>query len=170
MVTNCQPWCEENLQTYERLLHLEQNMICHNGTPFLGRRQDYFAGIQHRGDLFLDPDTGISIGRVSRKHITIQEICNLLNVNHKRVLMIYQHSGRGNFHIRLTEIANNCLRYNGRYDKGVLYYCVYEGRRVAMFFISRCKKRIQAIQNEPRLSRLYINDQRRRVWGNGHIA
>jgi len=163
MVTNCQPWCEENLQTYERLLHLEQNMICHNGTPFLGRRQDYFAGIQHRGDLFLDPDTGISIGRVSRKHITIQEICNLLNVNHKRVLMIYQHSARGNFHELLTEIIDNCLRY----DEGVLYYCVYEGGRVAMFFISRNRKRIQAIQNG---LRLYINDQGRRVWGNGHIA
>lgn len=164
MVTNCQRWSEENLQTYERLLYLERNMICHNGNPFLKGRQDYFAGIQHEGDLFLDPDTGISIGRrVLRKHITIPEICYLLNVNRKRVLMIYQHSARGNFRELLKKIIDNRLKY----DEGVLYYCVYEGGRVAMFFISQNRKRIQAIQNG---LHLYINDQGRRVWGNGHIA
>jgi hypothetical protein len=58
---------------------------------------------------------------------------------------------RGGFHRRLTRIKNRLLEY----DQRVRYCCVYEGRRVAMFFISQNKKRIQAIQDS---LRLYIND------------
>lgn len=167
MVTDRQPWSQENLQAYGRLLHLGQNMICHADVTFSGRRRDYFAGIQHNRDLFLDPDTGISIDRqVHRKHIKVSEICNLLNghVNHNRVLMIYQHSPRRPFHEQLAQIGDALLNYNQENR----WYCIYEGRQVAMFFVSRNQKRIQRIQD---CLRLYINDrERERVWGNGHIA
>jgi hypothetical protein len=167
MVTDHQPWSEVNLLTYRRLLHLGQvSMICHADTTFSGRRKDYFAGIQHAGDLFLDPDTGISTGQASRRHITVPEICGLLNchVNRKRVLMIYQHSARGDFHERLTQIGNMLLENCNQRVR----YCVYQARRVAMFFISQNKKQIRAIQD---YLCLYINDiEGGKVWGNGHIA
>lgn len=131
------PWEEEDLQTYGRLLNLNPANICHGREIFVNRRdprKDYFADIPNKCDLFLDPDTGISTAdHPTKKHITIGEIQRLLDGN--RVLMVYQHS---------THSRDRFPKVRGM-PRGVSYY-PFKCGQVAMFFISLSKKRIKAIK------------------------
>ena len=143
MLTDFQLWKAKDLRTYRRLLNLrEESTICHEHETFTNHqigRHNYFAGIPNKCDLFLDPDTGISTGNhLTEKHITINEISNLLNDggNRDRVLMVYQHSTRSRD--RFPKIGSMLRR--------VPYY-PFKCGQVAMFFISLSKNRIKAIKN-----------------------
>ncbi len=142
MITDGIRWSEKDLETYRRLLRLGmQQPIYHEGLPFNGDRTHYFHDIPD-GDLFLDPDTGIATGKSTRKHISILEIKKLLDSDpaHQRVLIVYQHSARGNFHSRLDAIG-------GKISENIfgIHLATYECGHVALFFVSHSRARIRQI-------------------------
>ena len=146
MITGREPWTEEDLLTYRRLLGLRSNIICHEYSIFSGRREQYFRGTEHDGDLLLDPDTGIYTGvRVpTRKHITVPEIRCLLE-RHETctpLLIVYQHSARGLLREKLMGIQKTLLQ-----EIPGTRCIAYEGGCVAMFFISKDRARIQCTYN-----------------------
>ena len=96
MITDERPWTEEELSIYDRLLNLESvGKLVNSQRTFTVQRQDYFNSIDHRGDLFLDPDTGIAAINITRKHVAIKEIDFLLMKNKSRVIAVYQHNAQG---------------------------------------------------------------------------
>ena len=144
MITDVNPWSEGDLKTYKKLLKVSSNtLICHHNQIFEGPRRDYFNRIQHSGDIFFDPDTGIATGSAKRKHIKITEIDDLLNSN--RLFLVYQHSAHGSFHIRLQLIGNQLKKSIQN-----VCLCVYECGQVAMFFISLDEERLSKIQESLR--------------------
>lgn len=142
MITDAKPWSKIDLETYRRLLRLEStNPICHGESTFSVGREEYFNEVFQDVDVFLDPDIGIATGGASRKHVKVVELRTLLGKS-DRVLMVYQHSGRGPFHKRLLEIRNTIAAGIPSVNS-----TIYECGRVAMFFISLSKTRIHKIQN-----------------------
>jgi hypothetical protein len=141
MITDETAWSEQDLNTYRRLLSLDSsNSVCHGESTFCGDRYDYFSQVPQDIDVFLDPDTGIATSGASRDHVKISELGTLLG-NSDRLLMVYQHSARGSFHGRLEQIQN-------KLSEGVpgIHCCIYECGRVAMFFLSMTRSRVQSIQ------------------------
>jgi hypothetical protein len=108
-------------------------------------------------DVFLDPDIGIATSNGRRGHIKVLEIGKLL-AKSDRVLIVYQHSGRGSFHERLLKITDAVS-----HDIPGVHCAVYECGQVAVFFISLSKGRIHEIQNGLREYLRGITDSR--VWG-----
>lgn len=146
MLTDPQLWKARDLRTYRRLLnplnlcgvniilcHINDNETFTNSQT---RRKKYFSisNKYDKYDIFLDPDIGIAPPSGSKKgHITVGNIRNLLDGN--RVMMVYQHSTHSRD--RFPNI--------GSMLRGVSYYSFKCGQ-VAMFFISRSKKQIEAIK------------------------
>lgn len=166
MLTDDGPWCQQDMQTYRRLLNLGENdELCHADTTFHDNyvnRQQYFDGVTEEYDLFLDPDVGISSRPKGRKYITIGDIVYLLTGGKSsgRVLMVYQHFPRRPFREWFPEIVE---QINGEIQLPVPY-CVYEGQQVAMLFISRAENHIQEIH---RVLQQHLNGTAvRRIWGN----
>lgn len=142
MITDDRPWPNEDLETYGRLLKIDSSsQICHGQSTFSGKREEYFDSLPQDTDIFLDPDTGIATGSAGREHVKVTELGKLL-ANSDRVLIVYQHSARGSFHERLLEIRDRVSR-----DIPNVHCTVYECGRVAIFFISLDRARIQEIHN-----------------------
>ena len=142
MITDERPWLHDDIETYGRLLGLESsNQIHHAQSTFSGKREEYFNLLPNDTDLFLDPDTGIATGSAGREHVKANELRRLLT-NSDRVVMVYQHSARGSFHQRLDEIRDIVSRQIPN-----VHCSVYECGRVAVFFMSRNRARIQEICN-----------------------
>jgi len=162
MATDAMEWNQDDWRTYARLLNVEGDDICQRDVPFVNgadRRQQYFANLPEGQDLFLDPDTGIAING-NGGHIRVQELAQLLNgpKNIGRVLMVYQHAARDKVpRLRFVEIG-------GKLKRGIeeCHVLVYECSQAAMFFISRNKRRIQAIENA--LREYLRGTAERRVW------
>lgn len=141
MITDAQPWDIADVETYKRLLSLGAGCtICHGGSTFSGNRESYFGGIPQHEDIFLDPDTGMGTDNATRKHVKVTEIERLIGQSH-RLVMVYQHSNRGDFTERLS-----ALRTTVTDMRSEIHCIVYQCGRVAMFFISRDKGRLDEIE------------------------
>jgi hypothetical protein len=142
MITDSRIWTLKELCAYATLLNIkDRSFILHSDTTFTGNRLDYFNSVQHQGDLFLDPDTGIATGSPNRKHITIQEIELLLGNNPNRVLAIYQHTRQG---ITMSQRVDEVIKALLREFKDIS--CTsYESALVAMIFVSKRKERMKSI-------------------------
>jgi hypothetical protein len=82
-------WKAGDFAVLSKLLRIDRSQIISHSRS-LNDRRAYFHEIQHRGDLFLDPDTGVAMGRLSVRHIAPAEIADLLN-RADRLLAIFQH-------------------------------------------------------------------------------
>lgn len=141
MITDAQPWDVDDIDTYRRLLSLGAGCtVCHGQSIFTGSRNDYFNGVPQNGDIFVDPDTGIAVNDASRKHIKVREIERLLGQS-DRVVMVYQHSNRGDFRQRLSDLKAQIAIVNPS-----VHCTVYQCGGVAMFFISLNRGRIDDIE------------------------
>ncbi|MFI5332020.1 MAG: hypothetical protein ACHQ2F_13455 [Desulfobaccales bacterium] len=172
MITDPQPWQPEDIQTYRRLLGLEE--IFHAESTFPGgRRKDYFNEVPKDDDIFLDPDTGIAMDRAIKKHIAVPELIKLLGESDSdRVFMVYQHSGQreskqegqtnSKFKRWLLAMKDK-LTDKDKLPANVDVHCtVYECKQVAMFFISRNRNRIDEIKDV--LQECLKGKAQRRVW------
>lgn len=161
MITDSRIWTLEELCAYTVLLNIkDRNFILHSDTTFTGNRLDYFNSIQHQGDLFLDPDTGIATGNPNRRHITIQEIELLLNKNPNRVLVIYQHTRQGiTMSQRVDEVIKSLLR-----EINDISCTSYESALVAMIFVSKRKERIKSINRYLHGLLCHAVKNRVRIW------
>lgn len=141
MMTDYEVWQSSDRELYASLLRVEQSQIIEHKRLFTVNRSEYFREIQHQGDLFLDPDTGIATGRHTSKHIRPAEIHNLLNEQPDRVLAVYQHIRARRTHERIQEVVSALER-----SKQPSIYCSYESSTVAMLFLSKNVSRVDSIR------------------------
>jgi len=135
MFTDNNPWSEEQIEAYARLLRLNRGHVLNKATPFTVKtRHDYFSDLGE-DDLFLDPDTGIA-RKPGPRHIGCREISDLLPVTSSRMILIYQHASRSKKGLTdKLDLLSHCL-------KGCEMFA-YNSGSVAMVVISRDSTRLQ---------------------------
>lgn len=140
MASDLLKWTQADFSLFARLLRIDEDQLVRHRVT-LRNRFGYFNEITHKGDLFLDPDTGIATSRVTEKHILPLEIAALLDKSKDRLLAIYQHQAQGR---EMSTRVNECLdKLNN--DIGRFGWCSYESGTVAMIFISRQPRRTQGV-------------------------
>jgi hypothetical protein len=133
MASDQEQWAREDWSLFARLLRVQGHQVLRH-LHTLRERPQYFAEISHRGDLFLDPDTGIrtSAGRNGQKYVNCEEIATLLDAAPNRVLAIYQHVRAQAVRTRVDGvIAATGQRHHAP------AWVSYESGTVAMIFLSR---------------------------------
>lgn len=159
-------WDSQKVAAYSHLLNLKSDKVLQTGRKFGGGKHDrekYFEAISHAGDLFLDPDTGVSISPSTKndsEHITISEIKELLG--NDRVILVYQHRGR----YKSTEWIKDIIDEVRREIKK-LNSTTYECGNVAMLFFSYNRDRMEKINNylkEEMLSDVHMDKDRVIMW------
>ena len=91
MASDWAAWQPEDVSLFALLLRVDESKIVRHKVG-LSNRKHYFDEIEHTGDLFLDPDTGIATGKVKRinQHVKPLEIERLLRGS-ERLLAVYRH-------------------------------------------------------------------------------
>ena len=103
MASDWSNWKPEDVLLFTRLLRIDKcQLIPHN--VCLASRKHYFGEIEHKGDLFLDPDTGIATGKATIKHVKPAAIVLLLR-DSDRMLAVYQHASRGKISQRVDKVC-----------------------------------------------------------------
>jgi hypothetical protein len=92
MARDLPEWKPDDFALFAKLLRVDRSQIVSHHRP-LSDRGGYFGELEHRGDLFLDPDTGIATGRPSLNYVSPMEIANLLEPA-DRLLVVYQTCAR----------------------------------------------------------------------------
>ena len=140
MATDRDPWLKEDRELYARLLRIKQSQVIRHKVR-LQERAKYCDEITHKGDLFLDVDTGVATGRANPKHINAFQVKKLLHGSPNRLLLIYQHGDRS------KPIQRRVEEVTGTLGKVVrpLSWCSYEARVVAMLFFSLRRERIKQV-------------------------
>ena len=132
-------WNRQQVSAYSNLLHLKVSKILLADVKFNGNKYDrnqYFESISHTGDLFIDPDTGVSISKNDSKHINVSEIKALLKDD--RAILIYQHKWQGEqFSKTIKKIVGEV-----RSEMKKIGVAAYDCGNVAMLFMSYDKGRI----------------------------
>ena len=134
-------WTKADYEVFGRLLRIKDSQfISHTYT--LDNRQQYFSEINHFGDIFLDPDTGIATGRVAgiNKYIKPIEIVSLLNLDGNRLIAIYQHVRAINVSVRVDQCVSAVKEISNGFG-----WCSYETTTVAMLFFCADKIRTEEV-------------------------
>ena len=125
------------------LLRIKPDQVIAHRKSLARERESYLGEIEHRGDIFLDPDTGIATSKCKqiKKYIRANELAALMTAAPGRVIAVYQH----------VRAVKACVRVDGCLAvaaKGVapFTWCSYESPTVAMLFLSRDPDRILAIE------------------------
>ena len=131
-------WCEwkpDDISLFAQLLRVSKSQIIGHSVS-LTNRVKYFAEIQHSGDLFFDPDTGIRTGRVSNisQYIQPNEIAQFMH-EPERIVVVYQHA-RGQVSRRVHAVCKTI---------SACHWCSYESGTVAMIFFSRSRDRLAQV-------------------------
>ncbi|MGA2404436.1 MAG: hypothetical protein ABSG91_22485 [Syntrophobacteraceae bacterium] len=142
-------WQADDWKLFARLLRINPSqIIMHqmNESKLIDDRQSYFSMLTHRGDLFLDPDTGIATCRVNvcqrPQYLMPQELVELMEAEKERIVAVYQHIRAKKTRERLEEILEVV-----RTDHSRFACCSYESGTVAMIFFSQSIERIQSVKN-----------------------
>ena len=141
MASDLNAWTMSDFRLFAQLLRVQpEQILCHSKT--LADREAYFAEITHRGDLFVDPDTGVATGPVNQRkqYITPREVGDLLDAETGRLLAIYQHGCRQPMAQRVDTVLDAICRVIG-----VFSWSSYESGTVAMLFLSRNESRAAEI-------------------------
>ena len=141
MASDLLEWDETDYSLFARLLRIKESQIILHRVPLRDRGR-YFAEITHKGDLFLDPDTGIATNRGGKEeqYIRPREVASLLGDVPSRLLAVYQHVRAQKVMVRVdTCIATVAM------DIENFGWCSYESGTVAMLFLSRREDRTQVV-------------------------
>jgi hypothetical protein len=78
---------------FARLLRIQESQLISHAYNLRQARRQYFSEISSKGDLFLDPDTGINTGPVKRieQYLQPSELFEILQANKDRLAIVYQH-------------------------------------------------------------------------------
>ena len=133
-------WQPEDVSLFALLLRVDESKIVRHKVG-LSNRKHYFDEIEHTGDLFLDPDTGIATGKVKRinQHVKPLEIERLLRGS-ERLLAVYQHVRAPSVSTRVDAV---CRTLYGTID--CCHWSSYESGTVAMLSLSRSHHRTAAV-------------------------
>jgi hypothetical protein len=141
MASDAHLWTETDFELLARLMRINKTQILRHGAQ-LTERALYFDEINHSGDLFLDPDTGIqtSGNGHATKYVKPGELAGLLRKEPNRIVAVYQHVRAQ----RTAERVDGCLQALALVaaDFG---WCSYEAGTVAMLFLSQDKDRTNAV-------------------------
>ena len=140
MASDLAAWRPDDFALFSTLLRIDRSQVISHSRP-LSDRKGYFREIQHRGDLFLDPDTGIATGKPSVKHVTPVEIADLLE-SADRLLAIYQHVRAQRVEDRVDAV---CAAIRSKSPE--VHWCSYESPTVAMIFVARKPERIASVRS-----------------------
>lgn len=138
MATDGSEWRPADRRLFARLLRIPVSALIRH-RALLTDRGRYFEEIQHPGDLFLDPDTGIATGRVTPQHVRPDEVVRLLEQRPGRVIAVYQHVRAQRVRDRVAEVCKAVSRH------GACHWASYESGTVAMLFFSRDRRRVLRI-------------------------
>lgn len=139
MASDRDDWRQEDSTLFAKLLRVEPGkLIPHKQS--LADRKSYFEEIKHKGDLFLDPDTGIATGRVSKKHLAPSEVAALLESG-DRLLAVYQHVRAIKVCDRVDAVCRVIQRASPR-----AHWCSYESGTVAMIFFATAPGRVDDVR------------------------
>ena len=142
MATDQESWKEADFEAYARLLRITPAQIIRHQVT-LHERAKYFGEIQHQGDLFLDPDTGVTTPGVKGdrdRYVTPAELGQLLDRPTERLLIIYQHVRGKRVSDRVDNVVNTLRDEIGNFSG-----CSYESPTVAMLFLSRLPVRTTSV-------------------------
>ena len=138
MASDRQAWEESDFELLARLLRVRRGQILDHRARLTDRTR-YFAEIEHKGDIFLDPDTGIATGRVTHqeKYVQLRDLWALLGSGLNRLIVVYQH-------VRAQKCANRVDKVVGVVSSTSVSpsWCSYESGSVAMLFFSLADYRI----------------------------
>ena len=139
MASDLPAWQPDDFRLFAELLRVDRSQIVEHQST-LGDRSTYFAEINHSGDLFLDPDTGVATGkrRASQQHVTASEIAGLLVSD--RVLAVYQHVRARRVCDRVDAVCQVI-----RSQISPCHWCSYESGTVAMIFLARTAERVLTV-------------------------
>jgi hypothetical protein len=131
MATDLDQWIDGDFVLFARLLRINRQQIIDHQASLISR-SEYFAEITHRGDLFLDPDTGIrtSGSPNPNKYVTPKELAVLLRTTPGRVVVVYQHVRARKTAVRV----DGCLCAIAK-EIDAVGWCSYESSTVAMLFL-----------------------------------
>jgi hypothetical protein len=139
MASDLAQWTDEDFALYARLLHIDPKQILAHSQSLVDRKA-YFREIRHTGDLFLDPDTGVSTGsRLEKQHVAPQEIATLLEAD--RLVIVYQHVRGCQVEDRVDEVCNAIQEHAHEAQ-----WCSYNSATVAMIFLSRSRGRVKSVR------------------------
>jgi hypothetical protein len=145
MATDESDWLPSDFVIYARLLGIAPQDVLRHEAGIAVNRASYMAEITHEGDLFLDPDTGITSGkrkpRYPLKYLYPAELHHFISVP-QRVVAVFQHAGRQRTHQRL-EILMHKIKSTG----SEFACCSYESVHAAILFFSQDSRRIIHIRN-----------------------
>lgn len=142
MASDLESWRPEDFKLFARLLRITPAQVIRHRVT-LEERTKYFGEILHRGDLFLDPDTGIATRGVKRKprcYVKPVEIGQLLDGSTNRLLIIYQHVRGKRVASRIDEVLDTL-----RLEIGGFSWSSYESGTVAILFLARVSARTASV-------------------------
>lgn len=147
MITDATAWSKGEYELYARLLRVKPAKILRRTGTVQTNRDRYFEELKHRGDLFLDPDTGIRTGKSSpvRKYIKPNELVELLDFAPERMVAVYQHIRAQKASDRLAALRTTLcgLRRN-------LRAAIYSSASVAVLFTGYEPRRVHEVYKELR--------------------
>jgi hypothetical protein len=140
MASDLASWRATDYALFAELLRVRPEQIIRHRAR-LTTPQQYFDEIHHRGDLFVDPDTGIATCRVldREKYVRPEDVQSLLSVGRNRLVVVYQHVRARKVATRVDEVVA-CVA-----GSVSLAWCSYESGTVAMLFLSLAERRTQNI-------------------------
>jgi hypothetical protein len=142
MATDAEDWRPEDFDLFADLLRIKREQIVHRGKLLTINRPGYFREVNHTGDLFLDPDTGIATCAVSDRsqYLFPAELHGLLERQPERLVAVYQHIRAQKTRDRLQRVVAVL-----RLPDNPFSCCSYESGTVSMLFFSRDAARVDGI-------------------------
>lgn len=142
MCTDAEHWRSADHTLYARLLRVRRNQLVHHRRSLKEDRTAYFREVEHKGDLFLDPDTGIATYRVRNRqqYVFPAEVHDLLSARPNGAVAVYQHVSRKRTRDRLQRVVSALEQPDQPFS-----CCSYESGTVAMLSFSRQAGRIEGI-------------------------
>ena len=144
MASDARAWTPADSKLFATLLRVEQRQLVSHGRDLCQDRARYFAEIPSKGDLFLDPDTGIKTGNVKRieQYLLPAELFDVMGKNKERVVVVYQHVRARKTRKRVEEVLAT-LKEEDRH-----FWCTsYESGTAAFLFLSQNGGRIKAVRD-----------------------
>jgi hypothetical protein len=132
-------WTAPEIKTYAAIIGVAASGILTSACLTVGGRKRYFESVrQHvRGDLFIDPDTGLALGKPKVTHVTCAEATALQTSDN--VVAIYQHrpqrvSTPWLATFKAVLVATGCATIG------------YESKQVGMLFMTKSIRREEALR------------------------
>jgi hypothetical protein len=140
MASDLSSWRDEDFQLLARLLRVHRHQVIHHETS-LSDRQRYFDEIKHMRDIFLDPDTGVATGHVTRHehYVLPNELARLLD-HDGRMVLVYQHVRATKVRARVDAVLLALATATGNVG-----WCSYESGTVALLCLSKAAERTSLV-------------------------